>query len=74
MDFCREHDLKQSEVEKWIDSFKKAGQEALTSGRSKKDDQEKKIEELTSVVGELSLENRVLKKSIELQEREENES
>ena len=73
VDFCREHDLRQSEVEKWLKDFTKAGQSALTQG-GKKDARAKEVEELKSVVGEQALEIRVLKKSIELQEREENES
>ena len=75
VDLCREHDLKQSDVENWISKFLKSGKDGLTQRtQNKKDAQEKEIESLKSVVGELHLENRILKKSIELQEREENES
>jgi hypothetical protein len=28
---CREHDLKQSEVEAWMDTFVKAGERGLTA-------------------------------------------
>lgn len=35
VDFCREHDLRQSEVEKWLKDFTKAGQSALTQGGKK---------------------------------------
>lgn len=74
IDFCRENDLRQSEVEQWLKDFTRGGRSALTQSSGKKDAQQRELEELKTVVGELSLENRVLKKSIELQEREDSES
>jgi transposase-like protein len=74
VDFCRANDLKQSDVEKWVDEFLKAGTQALkTNPKDKISEQEKQIAELQQVIGEQALHIRVLKKSIELQEQDENE-
>jgi transposase len=75
VDFCRANDLKQSEVEKWMGEFLKAGQRALTGGaKAKLTEQEQQLKELQQVIGEQALQIRVLKKSIEVQERDETES
>jgi len=75
VDFCRKNDLKQREVEKWIKEFIEGGQRALlTNPRSKKDALEHENENLKHVIGEQALQIRVLKKSIEIAERDENES
>jgi hypothetical protein len=36
VDFCRSNDLKQSEVEKWMDDFLKAGIQGLKSNAKEK--------------------------------------
>lgn len=57
VDVCREHDLKQSEVESWMDTFLKAGERGLKA-RSE-DEQavhEREVRELRAKVGELVLE------------------
>ena len=75
LDFCRENDLKQSEVETWMDTFIKEGTSGLkANSKLRKQAHKKEIDELKKVVGELSLENFVLKKNIELEEEEERES
>lgn len=75
VDFCRANDLKQSDVEKWMAEFVKAGQKALTGGaKAKLAEQEQQLQELQQVIGEQALQIRVLKKSIDLQERDETES
>ena len=47
VDVCREHDLKQSEVEAWMETFMKAGERGL---KAKSDDEsavhEKEVKEL----------------------------
>lgn len=75
VDFCRQNDLKQGEVEAWIDEFIKSGTMGLkTNPKQAKDDFFKKEKELHQIIGEQALEIKILKKSIELQEQEENES
>jgi transposase-like protein len=75
IDFCRANDLKQSDVEKWIDDFVKSGTQGLKSNaKDRASEQEKQICELQQVIGEQAVQIRVLKKSIEIAERDENES
>ena len=75
VDFCRKNDLKQSEVERWVEEFIKSGKEGLKGKAKEKRSQEKEeIEQLRSVVGEQALQIRVLKKSIEIAEEEEDEN
>ena len=57
VDVCREHDLKQSEVEAWMDTFVQGGERSLKA-RSE-DEQavhEREVRELRAKVGELVLE------------------
>mgnify|MGYP001179136207 CR=1 FL=1 len=57
VDACREHDLKQSEVESWMETFMLAGERGLKA-RSE-DEQaihERELRELRAKVGELVLE------------------
>ncbi len=75
VEFCRANDLKQSDVEKWMDDFVKSGTQGLKSNaKDRLSEQEKQICELQQVIGEQALHIRVLKKSIEIAERDENES
>ena len=75
IDFCRANDLKQSVVQGWIDGFIQSGTQSLKSNpRDLKAEHRKEVEELQQVIGEQALEIRVLKKSIEWQEQEENSS
>lgn len=75
VDFCRANDLKQSDVEKWMDDFVKGGTQNLkTNSKDRLSEQDRQISELQQVIGEQALHIRVLKKSIELAERDENES
>jgi transposase-like protein len=75
VDFCRANDLKQSDVEKWMDDFIKSGTQGLKSNaKDRLSEQEKQICELQQVIGEQALHIRVLKKNIEWAERDENES
>jgi transposase-like protein len=57
VDVCREHDLKQSEVEAWMDAFMKGGERGL---KSKSDDEaathEKDLKDLRAKVEDLVLE------------------
>ena len=72
IDFCRANDLKQSEVQQWIDDFVKFGAKGLSVGaKNKRSEERRHMDELKKVVGEQALQILVLKKSIELQEEEE---
>lgn len=74
VDFCRANDLKQSDVEKWIDEFIKGGINSLkVNPKDAAAQKQKEVDELQKVVGEQALVIRVLKKSIEMAERDENE-
>jgi transposase-like protein len=57
VDVCREHDLKQSEVEAWMDTFVKAGERGL---KARSEDEQvthdREVRELRAKVGELVLE------------------
>ena len=57
VDVCREHDLKQSEVEGWMDTFVKGGERSLKARAE--DEQavhEAEVRELRAKIGELVLE------------------
>ena len=57
VDVCREHDLKQSEVEGWMDTFVKGGERSLKA--RDEDEQaahEAEVRELRAKIGELVLE------------------
>jgi len=57
VDACREYDLKQSEVEGWMDAFMKSGERGL---KARSEDEvaahERVVRELRAKVGELVLE------------------
>lgn len=54
---CREQDLKQSEVEGWIDIFVKSGEQGLKTNRKDQQAQhDRELKELRAKVGELVLE------------------
>jgi len=73
IDFCRANDLKQSDVQGWIGGFISAGTETLKANPKQiHAEHRKEVEELQQVIGEQALKIRVLKKSIEIQTREEN--
>ncbi len=56
VDFCRSTDLKQTEVEKWMDDFVGSGTQGLKSNvKDRLSEQEKQIAELQQVVGEQAL-------------------
>jgi transposase-like protein len=64
VDVCREHDLKQSEVEGWMEIFVKAGERGLKARAE--DEQavhEREVRELRAKVGELVLELDARKKA-----------
>src|ERR1700756_58707 len=57
VDACREHDLKQSEVEGWMETFVAGGERSFRAGSE--DEQagdEREVRELRAKVGELVLE------------------
>jgi transposase-like protein len=57
VDVCREHDLKQSDVEGWMDTFVKGGERSLKARAE--DEQavhEAEVRELRAKIGELVLE------------------
>src|SRR5215831_14872314 len=72
VDVCREHDLKQSEVEGWMDTFVKAGERGLkANAEDEAAAHEKELKELRAKVGELVLELDARKKWAALNGRDE---
>jgi len=63
VDACRENDLKQSEVKKWIEQFLEGGKRNLkVNSKDVMVQHRKEVEALQRKVGELVLENDILKK------------
>ena len=72
VDVCREHDLKQSEVEGWMDTFVKAGERGLkANAEDEAAAHEKELKELRAKVGELVLELDARKRWAALNGRDE---
>lgn len=63
---CREHNLAESVLLRWRKEYEARGEEAFTEKQLSKDEAlEARIAELERFCGQLALENRVLKKSLE---------
>jgi len=72
---CRANDLKQSEVESWIDEFINSGTKGLrSSNKDAQDEQAREIKEMKAKIGELVLELDDRKKLQALIDSEENNS
>ena len=57
VDACREHDLKQSDVESWMDTFLTGGERSLkTRSEDEQAVHDREVRELRAKVGELVLE------------------
>jgi len=64
VDVTRQNDLAPSEVQDWIDTFLKAGEKGLKARASDLQEQtEKEIKELKAAIGDLYVENAILKKA-----------
>lgn len=64
VDVARKNDLTPSEVQEWIDTFLKAGEKGLKARASDLQEQtEKEIKELKATIGDLYVENAILKKA-----------
>lgn len=71
-EICKENDLKQSEVQGWIYDFINAGANGLKStAKLEKSQRDKEVKEMKAKIGELVLENDVLKKAKALMEDQE---
>ena len=70
VDACREHDLKQSDVEGWMEAFLKGGERSL---KARSEDEQavhdREVRELRAKVGELVLELDARKKLAALTEK-----
>jgi transposase-like protein len=57
VDVCREHDLKQSEVEGWMETFLRSGERGLKArAEDEQATHDREVRELRAKVGELVLE------------------
>lgn len=75
VDVCRQNDLKQSEVESWINTFVSSGTQGLkTNAKDQQVETERQIKEMQAKIGELVLELDARKKLQALLDREENNS
>lgn len=73
VDVCRENDLKQSDVEGWMQTFLRSGERGLKqTSREELDCKDKEIKELRAKVGELVLEIDARKKLEALLQSQEN--
>ena len=74
VDICRTHDLKQSEVNQWMDAFLNAGKEGLkVNSKDAQAIHQKQIKQLQAKIGELVMEVEARKKWEAMQEdRDEN--
>jgi transposase-like protein len=64
VDVARQYDLTPSEVQDWIDTFLKAGEQGLKARASNVQEQtDKEIKELKAAIGDLYVENTILKKA-----------
>ncbi len=63
---CREHELAESVLLRWRKEYDARGEAAFTERRPSEDEAlQRKVAELERFCGQLALENRVLKKSLE---------
>ncbi len=75
VDVCRQNDLKQSEVESWINTFISGGTQSLkTNTKEQQIETERQIKDMQAKIGELVLELDARKKLQALLDREENNS
>ena len=73
VDACREYDLKQSEVEEWMETFLKSGERGLKArSGDEADARDREVKELCAKVGELVLELAARKKLQALNDRDQN--
>ncbi len=69
---CRKHDLTQSEVEGWMQTFLKSGESGLkTNAKDLQDEHAREVKDLRAKVGELVLELEARKKLQALLEQDE---
>ena len=72
VDACREHDLKQSEVEAWMETFLKGGEQGLkANSKDLQKQHQTDVKELRAKVGELTMELDARKKLEALLESQE---
>ncbi len=75
VDVCRQNDLKQSEVESWINTFIAGGTQSLkTNTKEQQIETERQIKDMQAKIGELVLELDARKKLQALLDREESNS
>ena len=67
-EISRSHGISQSELFEWRDRFLEGGKESLKS-RSKDPERDKKIKHLERLVGRLTMEKEILKKTEEMQRK-----
>ena len=75
VDVCRQNDLKQSEVESWVNTFISSGTQGLkTNAKEQQVETDRQIRDMQAKIGELVLELDARKKLQALLNQEENNS
>ena len=75
VDVCRQNDLKQSEVESWVNRFISSGTQGLkTNAKEQQVETDRQIRDMQAKIGELVLELDARKKLQALLNQEENNS
>ena len=69
-EICRDYGIAQSVFYKWRDKFLQEAQQALKPSRGTQQRQNSEIRHLKQIIGELTIENQILKKTQELLGRE----
>jgi len=69
-EICRDYGIAQSVFYKWRDKFFQGAQQALKPSRGTQQRQNSEIRQLKQIIGELTIENQILKKTQELLGRE----
>ena len=69
-EICRDYGIAQSVFYKWRDKFLQGAQQALKPSRGTQQRQNSEIRQLKQIIGELTIENQILKKTQELLGRE----
>jgi transposase len=65
-EICREHGITQSLYYQWRDKFMDGAKANLTHGRKKHNGEHVEVQQLKSIIAELTVENQILKKTQKL--------
>ena len=64
-ELCRKHNISPTIFQDWKDKFMQGGRQALTNKEDKAKSHTKEVENLKRIIGEITVANDVLKKTLE---------